>query len=79
MRPCRNWLCCKPVEEVGVVKQGKGTASSFCAVQTVLYPCHGLGENARSDAKGALDDSRLAHDAALEGEDPGLGPCVVLA
>ena len=33
---CSQWLCCKPVEEMRVVRPGKGFASCFRAGQTVL-------------------------------------------
>ena len=37
-----------------------------------VTPCHGLGQGARSDAEGALDDPSLADNATLEGEHLGL-------
>ena len=38
----------------------------------VLQQRHGLGQSARPEAEGALNDPRLADDAALEGEYPSL-------
>ena len=52
----------------GVVRQGNVSALGLRVGQTVMYQRHDLGQGARPEAEGTLNDSGFTDDAALESE-----------
>ena len=71
-RSRRKGLCCKLGE--GAMRNQGASCSPYDSALARRSCSHaiGLGQGARSETEGALDDPGLADNAALEGEHPGL-------